>query len=469
MCGIIGIIGSKHTSEEIFIGMLNLQHRGQDAAGILTFDENFYIKKGLGLVERVFDKDILEELSGDIGIGHNRYPTMGSSVSDTQPFILTYPYGVGMVHNGNIINYHSLKTYLKEKKKRITRTDNDLEIILNLFSDKISNVRFSKEVVFNAVKEVYKKAVGGYSVIGIIADKGLFAFKDPRGIRPLILGERTHNGNKSYAFTSEDVVFNSLEYNVIRDIKPGEAVFIDKKMKIHSKILAHETEKPCMFEWVYLARPESVINNVSVYKVRLSLGKELAKKLKGIKADLVIPVPDTSRTAALSLAEELNIPYREGLIKNRYIGRTFIMSSMKERENAVRLKLNVVYSEIEGKDIIVVDDSIVRGTTSKNIIKLLKNTGARRIYFVSTCPPIKFPCYYGIDFPTSEELIAFRKDEKAIKRAIGADRIYYQDLESLGKVLGNNICKACLDGNYPTDIQEANVFEKERIKDRPCQ
>lgn len=468
MCGIIGIIGSKHVSEELFIGMLNLQHRGQDAAGILTFDENFHLKKGLGLVERVFDKNTLEELTGESGIGHNRYPTMGSSVSDTQPFILTYPYGVGMVHNGNIINYHSLRKYLREKKKRITHTDNDIEIILNLFSEKISNARFSKEVVFDAVREVYKRAIGGYSVIGTIADKGIFAFKDPMGIRPLILGKRIYNGNTSYAFTSEDVVYNSLEYNKIRDLKPGEVVFIDKKLKIHSKILTNEKEKACMFEWVYLARPESVINDLSVYKARLALGKELAQKLRDVKADMVIPVPDTSRTAALSLAEELNVPYREGLIKNRYIGRTFIMSSMKERENAVRLKLNVVYSEIKGKNIIVVDDSIVRGTTSKKIIKLLKTTGADKVYFVSTCPPIKYPCFYGIDFPTSEELVAYRKNINGIKKAVGADMLFYQDLDSLKNVLGNNICCACLDGCYPTSIQDAKTFEKERKKDRVC-
>jgi len=223
-----------------------------------------------------------------------------------------------------------------------------------------------------------------------------------------------------------------------------------------------------MFEWVYFARPESVISGLSVYKARLSLGKELAKKLKGIKADLIIPVPDTSRTAAIRLSDELGIPYREGLIKNRYIGRTFIMSSMKERENAVRLKLNVVYSEIAGKDIILVDDSIVRGTTSKNIIKLLKNSGAKKVYFVSTCPPLKYPCFYGIDFPSSAELIAFQKSSNEIKNAIGADRLFYQDMKSLHRVLGNDICKACLDGRYPTDIKEAKVFEKERLKVRGC-
>jgi len=468
MCGIIGIIGSENVSEELFIGMLNLQHRGQDAAGILTFKENFYVKKGLGLVERVFDKKSLEELPGEIGIGHNRYPTAGCSFSDTQPFFLTYPYGVGMAHNGNIINYLSLKNYLKEKKRRITYTDNDLEIMLNLFSDKLTTSCFSEEVIFKAVKEVFKKAKGGYSVIGVVGDKGLFAFKDPRGIRPLIMGEKIRDGKRSYAFTSEDVVFHSLEYKVVRDLKAGEVVFIDKNLKIHSEVLTNSKEKPCMFEWVYLARPESVINGVSVYKARLSLGKELAKKLRGIKADLIIPVPDTSRTAALSLSEELGIPYREGLIKNRYIGRTFIMSSAQERENAVRLKLNVVYSEISGKDIIVVDDSIVRGTTSKNIIRLLKSSGAGNVYFVATCPPLKYPCYYGIDFPSSSELIAFRKSEDEIKKEIRADLLFYQDLKSLFAVLGKNICKACLDGNYPTDIRDAKVFEKERLRDRKC-
>ena len=468
MCGIIGIIGSKFVAKEIFIGMLNLQHRGQDAAGILTFKNNFYVKKGYGLAEKVFDENSLKELHGNIGLGHNRYPTMGSTFSDTQPFFLTYPYGVGMVHNGNIINYFSLKKYLKEKKRRITNTDNDLEIMLNIFSDKVSTSEFSVNSIYDGAKEIFTKTIGGYSVIGIIADKGLFAFKDPNGIRPLVLGERVKNGERSFVFTSEDIVFNSLEYKYIRDLKAGEVVYIDKNLKIHSKILTNLKEKPCMFEWVYLARPESVIKGLSVYKARLSLGKELAKKLKGVKADLIIPVPDTSRTAAISLSEELKIPYREGLIKNRYIGRTFIMSSMKERENAVKMKLNVVYSEIAGKDIIVVDDSIVRGTTSKKIVKLLKNSGAKKVYFVSTCPPLKYPCFYGIDFPSSSELIAFKKSKNEIKKLIGADRLYYQDLKNLFKVLGNEICCACLNGNYPTDIKEAGIFEKERLKVRGC-
>jgi amidophosphoribosyltransferase len=468
MCGIIGIIGSQSVAEDLFIGMLNLQHRGQDAAGILTFKENFYIKKGLGLVERVFTKKDIEELPGNIGIGHNRYPTVGFSYSDTQPFFLTYPYGVGMAHNGNVINCFSLKKYLKEKKRRITYTDNDLELILNLFSDKLTTSNFSEELVYKGVKEIYKKAIGGYSVVGIVGDKGLFAFKDPRGIRPLVIGKRVLNGETSYAFTSEDVVFHSLGYKVERDLKAGEVVFIDKNLKIHSKVLTNLKEKHCMFEWVYLARAESVINGLSVYKARLSLGKELAKKLKGVKADLIVPVPDTSRTAALSLSEELKIPYREGLIKNRYIGRTFIMSSPKERENAVRLKLNVVYSEISGKDIIVVDDSIVRGTTSKKIINLLRNSGARKVYFVATCPPLKYPCFYGIDFPTSSELIAFHKSENEIRKTIGSDLLFYQDLKSLSNVLGENICKACLDGNYEPYSDEAKIFEKERIKVRKC-
>ncbi len=465
MCGIIGVIGSKFASEEIFMGLLNQQHRGQHSAGILTYQNHFHLKREVGLVDRIFQKKDLEALVGSVGIGHNRYRTAGTR-NPTQPYFLTYPYGIGMVHNGNIINFKSLREYLIEEKHRILTEESDLDIILNIFCDALDPVLFSPEAVFNAVREVFRVVNGGYSAVGVIAGKGLLGFKDPRGIRPLILCEREHNGEKSYSFSSEDVAMQSLDYRVIRDLEPGEVVFIDMDMNIHSTILERNVPAPCMFEWVYFARAESVINEKSVYNVRLGLGKALAKLLKGVKADLVAPVPDTSRTAAISLAEELNLPYREVLIKNRYIARTFILDSQRERENAVKLKMNVVYSEIQGKDIIVVDDSIVRGTTSKKIIDLLRGAGARKIYFVSTCPPIKNACYYGIDFPLQDELIASNQEIEEIRKSIGADALYYLDVKNLKKVLGIPICTACLTGEYPTPLFGAHTFEQQRIEER---
>lgn len=465
MCGIIGVIGSKYAAEEVFLGMLNQQHRGQHSAGILTYSNHFHLRRENGLVDKAFDQKALEALVGSLGIGHTRYPTAGVNVP-VQPFFLTYPYGIGMAHNGNIINFKSLRDYLVEEKHRILVYESDLEILLNIFSDALDPVLFSPNAVYNAVKEVYRMVNGGYSVVGLIARKGLFAFKDPRGIRPLILSERRHGEELSYAFSSEDVAMRSQDYKVVRDLEPGEVVFIDMDMNVHSSILEKNVPAPCMFEWVYFSRAESVLNKTSVYKVRLGLGKALAKQLKGIKADLVAPVPDTSRTAAISLAEELKLPYREVLIKNRYVGRTFILQSQKERENAVKLKLNVVYSEIEGKDVIIVDDSIVRGTTSKKIIELLREAGARKIYFVSTCPPLKHPCYYGIDFPLQSELVASGQEIEEIRKAIGADALFYMDIKNLKKVLGIPVCTACLNGDYPTPLFEAHIFEQQRIEER---
>ena len=445
--------------------MLNLQHRGQHSAGILTYQNHFHLRRDVGLVDRVFSKKDLDALSGSIGIGHTRYPTAGTT-SPTQPFFLTYPYGVGMAHNGNIINFRPLRDYLVNEKHRILVFESDLEIILNIFSDALDPVSFSPKAVFDAVKEVYKMVNGGYAVVGMIAGKGLFAFKDPRGIRPLVMCKREHEGSTSYAFLSEDVSMQSMDYSVIRDLEPGEVVFIDMDLNIHSAVLEPSVQAACMFEWVYFSRAESVIGKKSVYKARLGLGKALAKQLKNIKADIVAPVPDTSRTAALSLAEALGLPYREVLIKNRYVGRTFILDSQRERENAVKLKMNVVYSEIRGKDIIVVDDSVVRGTTSKKIIKLLRDAGAKKIYFVSTCPPLKHPCYYGIDFPIQSELIAAGQTTDEICKSIGADALFYMDVKNLKRVLGIPLCTACLTNKYPTPLFGAHSFEQQRIKER---
>ena len=460
MCGVIGIIGKEPVATSLFLGMLNLQHRGQDSAGIVTYDSGFHERKTNGSVDQVFNEDNLKQLMGNMGVGHVRYPTVGKGIFP-QPIIITYPYGIAMAHNGNVINYNKLKQELENNKWYIT-SDCDVEIILNIFSEELSKRDNSVNAIFESVKSVQERVTGAYSVITIIANQGLLAFKDPNSIKPLCFGKKEN----SYAFASESISLEFQGYEIIRELGPGEAVFIDKELNVHEKTIIQKEKHPCMFEWVYFARPESTIHNLAVYTARLRLGKELAKKLKGIKADLVMPVPDTSRTAAIALSEALNIPYREGLIKNRYISRTFIMKDQTQREKAVKMKLNPVKSEIEGKTIILMDDSIVRGTTSKKIVKLLKDNGAKVVYFAVSCPMIKHPCYYGIDFPLKTELIATNKTLNEIKKEIGADLVIYQNIESLKKCFGEEICTACLSGEYPTDINDAQNFEEMRENDR---
>jgi len=467
MCGIVGIINVEKVAEEIFLGLLNLQHRGQSSAGILTYDDNFYVHKGTGLVDRLFNEKVIQTLPGRIGIGHTRYPTIGNT-SETQPLFIPYPYGISMVHNGNIINYNILKDYLQKERHHLLTTQNDVEILINVFGDRLTTGEFSVESIFDGVKDIYRQVIGGYAVVGLIANKGLVAFKDPKGIRPLLFMERKMNGKVSYAFTSEDVALSSVGFKVVRDLEAGEVIFIDTDMNVHSEVLDINVPTPCMFEWVYFARAESVINDKGVYTARLKLGKELAKLLKGLDIDIIAPVPDTSRTAAIALAEELQLPYREVLIKNRYIGRTFIMASQKERENAVSLKMNLVYSEIVGKNIAIIDDSIVRGTTSRKIVQMLKKAGANKVYFVSTCPPIKYPCYYGIDFPDSDELIANNQSVDQIREELGADGLYYLDVKALKRMTGISMCTACVEGIYPTPLFAADSFTAQRKKDRTC-
>ncbi len=454
MCGVIGLIGPEQAALEIYNGLLLLQHRGQDSAGILSTDgENFFIHKQPGLVNQVFSKEKLEKLKGRQAIGQVRYPTIGSDPAlDAQPFYVNYPLGIGMVHNGNIANYSSLKEHLKRKKRVLTSTC-DVEVILNVFADELSETN-SKEEVFKAVKKTMEKLNGSYSVISMILGKGMLAFRDPKGIRPLVMGEKQVNGKKCFAFSSETSALDFLGYHDIRDVKPGEAILITNDMRVYSERLFEEREKHCMFEWVYFARPDSVIENKSVYEVRLELGKMLGKrwKEKGVEADVIMPVPDSSRPAAIGFSEETGIPYREGLVKNRYAQRTFIMSSQEMRENAVKLKLAPVVREIKGKRIVLIDDSIVRGTTSKKIITMMRKAGAKEIHLMISCLAIKHPCYYGIDMSTEEELIAAKKTIEEIKEKIGADSLTYQSIPDLEKAIGKRVCTACLDGNYPTDV-----------------
>jgi amidophosphoribosyltransferase len=491
MCGVVGVIGPDEAAKEVFLGLFTLQHRGQDAAGILSYDEGegpgFHLFKDNGLVESVFNEEIVNRLPGRMAIGHTRYSTVGKSdnKSDIQPLVLNYPYGIGMAHNGNLVNYFELVEKLKRERRRMPLTNNDLEVIENLFADALldsgagTEEKIQFEQLEKAVLAVMKQAVGGYSVVSMIAGQGMFAFRDPKGIRPLILGKRETmvrdaSGSlvkkPAYCVTSEMILLNFLGYEVVGDLKAGELIFVNLAGEIERKVLSvAQTPTPCMFEWVYFAGAESILEEKPVYNVRLALGKGLAEKVKEfidrgeMKPDIVVPVPETSRIAAIALAEELAVPYREVLIKNRYIQRSFILNTPEKRTKAVDLKLNPVKSEIVGKNVLLVDDSIVRGTTSKRLVDLVRRAGAKEVYFVSTCSPIRYPCYYGIDFPSTEELIATGREEKQIAQALNADRVIYLDQESLKKAIGlPSLCMACLDGKYPTDISAGLAFREKR-------
>ena len=511
MCGIVGIIGtprgSSDAARDAFLGLTTLQHRGQDAAGILTYDsDGFHRVKNLGLVEAVFTRENMDTLTGSMALGHARYSTVGrGDLTDVQPFLLSYPYGLGMVHNGNIVNTAELKQDLRKRGKRHLLTQSDTEIVMNLFAEGLVRAGDREQLSFDdicaAVQEVYTKANGSYSICTMIADHGLVAFRDPFGIRPMVWGRRAgtpDNGGKDvHIIASEGVSLGFLGYEFVRDIQPGEIIYIDLNGQVHTRVLDAREHRPCMFEWVYFASPESVMDRVPVYGARIQLGKSLARLLKKkieatkIQADLVVPVPEPSRIAAIALAEELGIPYREVLIKNRYIKRTFILDSQEKRQKAVNLKLSPVRSEIEGKRVILVDDSIVRGTTSRKIIELVRGAGAKEVYFVSTCPPIEHPCFYGIDFPDRKELIAAGRTEDQIRKELGADDVIYQDVEGLrqsileagavaarsalapaGKGGGYPVapsfrpCMACLDGKYPTDVSAGLKFAQDREQDR---
>lgn len=488
MCGIIGIIGSEHAAKEVYLGLFTLQHRGQDAAGILSYDDGtnetgalgFHMWKDTGLVDSVFNESVLAGLTGTMAIGHTRYSTVGSSSdkSVVQPFALNYPYGIGMCHNGNIVNVVELSEKLRLEKRRHFLSTSDLEVIQNLFADRLAEVssgdKLDADQLAEATRAVFDSAVGGYSVVTTIAGQGLVGFRDPNGIRPLVLGKKTENGRVSYCLSSETIVFNVLGYETVRDLEAGEFVFVDVDGKLESRVLAPQPKpSPCMFEWVYFAGVESVIEGRPVYGTRLNLGKGLARLVKAaidkgeIKPDIVVPVPETSRIASIALAEELGIPYREVLIKNRYIQRSFILGSQDKRTKAVDLKLNPVRTEIEGKNVLLVDDSIVRGTTSLRLINLVRRAGAKEVYFASTCPPIRKPCYYGIDFPNPEELLATDRSETEIADKLNADRVIYLDHDSLRAAIGlKSTCMACLDGRYPTDVSAGERFTRERAKQR---
>ena len=462
MCGVIGIYGNEDVVREIYQGLLAVQHRGQDAAGISTYDGRFHTKKGNGLVRDIFSVENIKRLKGNIGIGHTRYPTIGGGRGeDAQPFLVGSPFGIMMAHNGNVINYAELEKVLSHKFCRHLNSDCDVEIILNVFAQKLSESQTNElqpAQIFSAVEEVYSKVKGSYAVVGYIAGQGMIAFRDPYGIKPLAYGRRKDGILPSFAIASETVSLNIMNYSDIENIEAGEVLFIDDKRKIHKKKITSCPHSPCLFEWVYFARPDSFIDNVNVYDCRVNLGRFLAEEIKkhNLEIDVVVPVPDSARDAAIEIARSLNLKYREALVKNRYIGRTFIMPADSARKTSVRQKLNPIVSELKGKNVLLIDDSIVRGNTSKSIIKMVRECGAKKVYFGSYSPPLRYPCVYGIDMQTKTEFVARNANLDQIAKRIGADKVIYQSLESLEKAvrMGNkkleNFCGACFNGIYPT-------------------
>ncbi len=505
MCGIIGIIGLEHFQTrmppasqsikpspinppastpalECYRGLLVLQHRGQDAAGIVSYDNAthmFAAEKDHGLVTQIFDQERIEKLSGYMAIGHTRYATIGTDgASDIQPMMTGIPFGLAMAHNGNILNYFSLAQKLNTEFRRQLLTHNDLEVLIHYFAyyltEKSGGIpdqsTFTFDNIKSAVGQICDTMVGGYAVVALIANEGLVAFRDPKGIRPLVLGVRADENSKTYCFASETIALTYLGYEYLRDVKPGEAVFVSKDGTLQSAVVrAEKKTAPCMFEWVYFSGAEGAQGGKSVYAARLNLGIRLGMHareaiMRGeIAPDVVMPVPDTSRPAAISVADALKLPYREGLIKNRYVQRSFILGTQEKREKAVELKLSPIRSEIEGKNIFLVDDSIVRGTTAKKIVAMLKRYGAKSITIGITCPPHRHACYYGIDFPNAGQLLANGKSADEIAAWLGVDKVLYLDNEDLRQAIGaGDMCMACLDGKYPTEIEESAAFSAQR-------
>ena len=468
MCGIIGIVGRSDVAAQLYDGLTVLQHRGQDAAGIATLDgARLRLHKDNGLVRDVFGHAHMRLLLGRAGIGHCRYPTAGcDNVGEAQPFYVNSPYGIAFAHNGNLVNTEALRRELFEDDRRHINTDSDSEVLLNVLAHELAAQapeKFSAERLFDAVAAVHRRARGGYACLALVVGKGLLAMRDPNGIRPLVLGERETPQGKEYAFASESVAFDILGFKRVRDVAAGEAVFVALDGTLHSRICTRDAvHAPCIFEYVYLARPDSMIEDVSVYKARLRMGERLGAKIRRLRPDhdidAVIPIPDTARTAASSLAAVLGVPFREGFVKNRYIGRTFIMPGQGERAKSVRRKLNPIELEFRKKNVLLVDDSIVRGTTSRQIIQMAREAGAHKVYFASAAPPVRYPNVYGIDMPAAHELIAHGRSETEIEALLGADWLVYLDLVDLEAAVaeGNDALTrfdaSCFTGEYVTGL-----------------
>ncbi len=478
MCGITGIVAKSNVNQAIYDSLTMQQHRGQDAAGMVTCDgRRLYLRKNNGMVRDVFHTRHMLNLKGRMGIGHVRYPTAGcSSSAEAQPFYVNSPYGITLAHNGNLTNGEELAHDLMSADLRHLNTGSDSEILLNILAHELQGVGKSREAlsvadIFRAVAGLHKRCRGGYAAVAMITGVGILGFRDPFGIRPVIFGEKLTDRGREYMIASESVAINALGFDVIRDIEPGEAVFISAEGELHTQQCADKpVYAPCIFEQVYLARPDSIIDDISVYKARLRMGESLAKKIQRTwpehDIDVVIPIPDTGRTSALPLAYELGIKYREGFIKNRYIPRTFIMPGQNVRKKSVRQKLNAIELELKDKNVLLVDDSIVRGTTSGEIVQMARESGANKVYFASAAPPVRFPNVYGIDMPTVEELIAHGRSEEEIAQAIGADRLIYQDLDDLIEAAraGNpNITQfdtSCFTGDYVTGDISSDYLDR---------
>jgi amidophosphoribosyltransferase len=476
MCGIVGIMGNAPVNQRVYDALTVLQHRGQDAAGIATFSGGeLCVRKGSGLVRDVFQQDHMLELKGNAGIGHVRYPTAGcDSASEAQPFYVNAPYGICLGHNGNLTNSVELAEVLTREDRRHLNTTSDSEVLLNVLASELQRIgtpRVSAGDVFAAINAVYRRCKGGYAVVAMIVGHGILGFRDPNGIRPLVLGRRDTAQGTEWMLASESVALDSLSFKLVRDIAPGEAVYIDEQGRLTSQqCVANSRHTPCIFEYVYFARPDSKIDNISVYRARMRMGDRLADKILRERPqhdiDVVIPIPDTSRTSALQLAQRLGLKYREGFTKNRYIGRTFIMPGQEQRRSSVRRKLNAIDLEFRGKTVLLVDDSIVRGTTSAQIVELAREAGARKVYFASAAPPVRFPNVYGIDMPAAQELVASNRSVEEVANLIGADWLVYQDLDDLISACQHEDSKviefdtSCFSGKYVTGDVTPQYLER---------
>jgi amidophosphoribosyltransferase len=483
MCGIVGMVGKGNVNVALYDALTMLQHRGQDAAGIMTcHNGKMAQQKAVGLVRDVFRTRHMQRLVGNMGIGHVRYPTAGSSgPALAQPFYVNSPYGIALAHNGNLTNTESLSKDLFLADLRHVNTDSDSEVLLNVFAHELQlqgKLRPTHEDIFKAVEGVHKRVRGGYSVVAMIANYGVLAFRDPNGIRPLVFGERQaeNGGGKEYMIASESVALDVLGFKLLRDVAPGEAIYINVDGELFTRQCAERTQlSPCIFEHVYFARPDSIMDGVSVYKARLRQGERLAEKILALRPnheiDVVIPIPDSSRVAGQALAQRLGVKFREGLVKNRYIGRTFIMPGQQQRKKSVRQKLNAIDLEFRGKNVMLVDDSIVRGTTCQQIIQMARDAGAKKVFFASAAPEVKYPNVYGIDMPSASELIAHGRTIEQVADAIGADWLVYQDIEDLiaASAEGNpeipRFDCAVFDGDYVTgDVDEEYLRKLESAR-----
>ena len=476
MCGIVGIVSSKPVNQAIYDALIVLQHRGQDAAGIMTDDNGtLCVRKSNGLVQDVFHNRHMLRLRGNVGIGHVRYPTAGaSSLAEAQPFYVNSPYGICLGHNGNLTNTEELQALLTQHDKRHLNTGSDTEALLNVFAHELqrsSNNSLTPEQIFSSVTAVHQRCRGGYAVVAMIMGHGIVAFRDPYGIRPLVLGRRATADGMEHIVASESVALDALGFELVRDVEPGEALYIETDGTLHSQQCGERISyTPCIFEFVYFARPDSIIDRISVYKSRMRMGEKLAEKILKERPDhdidVVIPIPDSSRTSALSVAQSLGVDYREGFIKNRYIGRTFIMPGQEERKRSVKRKLNAIDLEFRDKVVLLVDDSIVRGTTSQQIIEMAREAGARKVYFASASPPVRYPNVFGIDMPAASELIACGRSEIEVADAIGADWLVYQELDDLIRAVQydngeiTEFDTSCFSGEYVTHDVTPEYLQK---------